>query len=317
MRTNILGRTRVELAEIGLGTWPIGGSGKVLNYGEVSEKEALACLETYIEAGGNHIDTARAYNDSERRIGLILKDPKKREKLFVASKTPSNDPEGIRKAVEESLRLLQTEYVDLYYMHMPPDDVDEMNRALDAYEQLREEGKIRFIGASIKAGHISQATVDLCRQYMDTGRVDVIELIYSIIRQKTREIFQEAKAKNVGLVGRTALENGFLTGKYKPGHEFSESAGDHRHRWTGERLRRILAEAQKLKETAVKPPYETLIQVAIRFAMMPDAIASTIVGAKSVKQVRENLRVLELPPLDQELVDRLIKEYSGRDSEFN
>jgi aryl-alcohol dehydrogenase-like predicted oxidoreductase len=190
-----------------------------------------------------------------------------------------------------------------------------MNRDLDVFEQLRQEAKIRFIGASIKGANVTQNTVDLCRQYIDTGRLDVIQMIYSIFRQKTRDIFQEARAKNVGLVGRTSLESGFLTGKYEPGHEFTGT--DHRKRWNRERLRKILECAQRLKKTAVNPPYESLAQVAIRFAMLPDAIASTIVGAKSADQVQANLRALDLPPLDQTLVDRLITEYGDLTEEFN
>ena len=310
MKKNVLGKTGVEVTEMGFGAWAIGGSGRGLNYGQVSEKESLNCLETYLEAGGNHIDTARGYNNSERSIGLILKDPRKREQVFLASKTGQNNPEGIQEELEKSLRLLQTEYLDLYYMHAPPDDVDGMNRNFDVFEQLRDEGKIHFIGASIKGPNVTQDTIDLCRQYINTGRIDAIELIYSILRQKNSEIFHEAKAKGVGLVGRTSLESGFLTGEYKPGHKFAET--DHRSRWPEERLRKILECIQDLERTVVKPPYEALSQIAIRFAMTPDAIASTIVGAESAEHVRQNLRVLEMPPLDEDLMARLVREYGDR-----
>ena len=150
---------------------------------------------------------------------------------------------------------------------------------------------------------------------MGSGRLDVIQLIYSIFRQKTQEIFREAKDQNIGLVGRTSLESGLLTGKYRPGHEFA--GRDHRQRWGGEHLRKILECVQDLEKTAVKSPYETLAQVAIRFAMRPNAIGSTIVGAKSVEQTRANLKALELPPLDQDTVSLLLREYGGRTEEFN
>ena len=314
MKRNVLGRTGVEVSEMGFGAWAIGGEGDGFNYGDVPEKGALACIETYLDAGGNHIDTARYYNESERIIGLILRDPSRREQVFLASKTVQDCVEGIRGELEESLRLLQTDHIDLYYMHLPPDGVAEMNLHFDVFEQLREEGRIRFIGASIKGPDVTQATVDLCRQYIDTDRLDVIQLIYSIFRQGTREIFDHAQANRVGLVGRTALESGFLTGKYEPGHGFS--GNDHRQRWAG-RLKQILECAQDLKSTAVKPPYETLAQVALRFAMAPDAIGSTIVGAKSAQQTKANLAALDLPPLDQELVERLVTDYRERTAEFN
>ena len=314
MKRNVLGRTGVEVSEMGFGAWAIGGEGDGFNYGDVPEKEALACIETYLDADGNHIDTARYYNESERIIGLILKEPSKREKVFLASKTVQDSEEGIHKELEESLRLLQTDHLDLYYLHLPPHGVAEMNLHLDVFEQLREEGKIRFIGASIKGPDVTPATVDLCRQYIDTGRLDAIQLIYSIFRQKTREIFDHAVANRVGLVGRTALESGFLTGKYAPGQCFS--GNDHRQRWAG-RLAQVLESAQDLRRTADKPPYETLAQVALRFAMLPDAIGSTIVGAKTVEQTKANLAALDLPPLDQALVGRLVSDYGDRTTEFN
>jgi len=314
MEKDILGRTGAEVSELGFGAWAIGGEGDGFNYGPVPEQEALACIETYLDAGGNHLDTARYYNESERIIGLILRESSKRERVFLASKTVQDSPEAIREELEESLRLLQTDHVDLYYMHLPPDDTAEMDLHFDVFEQLREEGKIRFIGASIKGPDITSATVDLCRQYIDTDRLDVIQLIYSIFRQQTREIFGHAQANRVGLVGRTALESGFLTGKYERGHEFA--GNDHRQRWAG-RLEQILEAAQGLKRTAVRPPYETLAQVALRFAMAPAAIGSAIVGAKSVEQTRANLAAVQLPPLDPELVERLIGDYGDRTAEFN
>lgn len=314
MKRRVLGRTGAEVSELGFGAWAIGGAGRGFSYGEVSQAEALACLETYLDAGGNHIDTARYYNESERIIGLILKDSSKRERVFLASKTMQDTPKDIREELEESLRALQTDHVDLYYLHRPPDDVAEMHRHLDVYELLREEGKIRFIGASIKGPDVTQATVDLCRQYIDTGRIDAIQLIYSIFRQKTRGVFDEAQAKGVGLVGRTSLESGFLTGKYAPGQQFAGS--DHRQRW-GDRLDGILACAQELRRSAVQPPYESLAHVALRFAVRPDAITSTIVGAKTVEQTQANLAALDLPALDDALVEQLVREYGGRTESFN
>ena len=315
MRTRTLGRAGIDISELGFGAWAIGGAGEGFSYGEVSEQEALACLEAYIEGGGNHIDTARYYNESERIIGLILQDRGVREQLVIATKTFENDAQGIREELGRSLELLRTDYVDIYYLHQPPDDAAEMDRALDVMEELRAEGTVRAIGASIKGPDVTQATVDLCRQYIHSGRVDVIQLIYSILRQKLRAVFDEARANGVGLVGRTSLESGLLTGKYEPGHEFAGS--DHRQRWAGERLRRVLECARDLKDTVVGDAYETLAQVVIRFAMIPEAIVSTIVGAKSVKQTRANLAAVELPPLDEELVGRLVREYGERTEEFN
>lgn len=315
MEMRRLGRTALSVTRLGFGAWAIGGKGEGLNYGEVSEADAIGCLEAYIEAGGNHIDTARYYNESERLVGQVIRDDSVRESLVIASKTFESDREGIRRELETSLNLLQTDIIDLYYLHVPPGDVGEMDRALDVMEELREEGRIRAIGASIRGPAVTQETVDLWRQYIGTGRIDAIQLIYSIFRQRAREVFDEAAEAGVALIGRTALESGFLTGKYGPDHRFGEE--DHRARWSREWLTGMLAEVEHLERTAVRAPYQNLAQVALRFAMQPDGITSTIVGGRTPEQVRRNLAALELPPLDGSMVARLLAEYGDRTAEFN
>ncbi len=309
-----LGRTEIQISSLGLGAWAIGGAGEGFSYGDVSHSEAVKCIETYLEAGGNHIDTARYYNNSETVIGEVLSANGMRDQVLIGSKTRMNDPAGIRAELEDSLRELKTDVIDIYYIHVPPDDVDGMERDLDVFSQLRDEGKINAIAASIKGPNVTQGTVDLCRQYIDSGRVDAIQLIYSILRQKTAAIFDHAEQNGVGLIGRTSLESGFLTGKYAPGHRFD--AGDHRSRITEESLERIIATCDGLTGQ-IPDGYDNLAQVAIRFAMQPDAISSTIVGATTAAQMERNLQVLEKPRLPDELVRKLQAKLGGRTEEFN
>jgi myo-inositol catabolism protein IolS len=205
--------------------------------------------------------------------------------------------------------------VDLYYLHSPPDDPEKINRILDLYEGFKQEGRIRAIGASIKGPNVTRQTVDLCRQYIQTGRVDVLQVIYSIFRQKNAEMFREAAENGVGIVVRTALESGFLTGKYVPGHEFT--GNDHRKRWGNKHLNYILQHAEVLKQSSVQPPYKTLSQVAIRFALSPREISTVIVGAKSVGQAENNLSVAALPALDPRIQTRLVETYRDLNETFN
>ena len=310
-KTRILGRTGLEVAEIGFGAWPIGGR----YYGHVTEDDAHACVNAYVEGGGNFIDTARRYLDSERIIGEYFRRHGGREGTIIASKTHQTDALAIRKELEETLRMLQSDYVDVYYLHAPPDDPTEMKCVLDVYERLKEEGKIRAIGASIKGPNVTERTVALCRQYIRSGRVDVLQVIYSVFRQKNSEMFREASEGGVGVVGRTVLESGFLTGKYAPGHQFT--GDDHRRRWGGERLAGMLEYVQELEELAVAPPYRAVGDVAIRFALDQEGISTIIVGAKSVPQVQANMRAASLPPVTQELRERLIGAYGGLIDLFN
>lgn len=313
MQKRTLGRTGFRVTEIGFGAWAIGGGH--LNYGPVSEEQAHACIAAYIEQGGNFIDTAQAYGESERILGDFFERTRMREEMFVSSKTYRLEPGEIRRELQETLHLLRSDYVDIYFLHMPPDDQAEMNRVLDVYEQLKGQGKIRAIGASVKGADVTPKTVELCRQYIRSGRVDVLMVIFSILRQKNSEILQEAMDNGVGVVARTVLESGFLTGKYSPGHDFT--GRDHRTRWERKRLTGILECAQDLSREHVLPPYKTLSQLAIRFALDEERISSVVLGATSVEQVEENMQVSGLPPLEHELKEHLISTYGERTDEFN
>jgi len=310
LEKRMMGRTGVKVTALGFGAWPIGGA----KYGAVSESEAVETIETYLAAGGNHIDTAPGYGNSELYLGKVLSGGW-REKVFLATKTHGGRSQEtlpqIRKDLEESLRLLQTDYLDLYYLHSPPDDKDAMNRTLDEFEALKAEGILRAIGASVNGPNVTQKTVELCRQYIDSGRVDALEVVYSILRQLNAGVLDYAKEKGVGIVTRTVIESGFLSGKYKPGHVFrsTETSVDHRSRWSDETQTKIFELVSEMEKVAVRPPYENLAQVAIRFALAPAGVTSVIVGARSAEQVKRNMAVEALPPIDNDIMERLKQDY--------
>ncbi len=313
LNKRVLGKTGVEITAMGFGAWPIGG----VKYGVVSERDAIETIHAYLEAGGNHIDTARGYGDSELYLGKVLSQGL-REKVYLASKTHGGGSletmPQIRSDLETSLRLLQTDYLDLYYLHRPPDDADTMNKTLDEFEALKKEGKIKAIGASVKGPNVTLKTVDLCKQYIDSGRVDVLEVVYSVLRQLNAGMFDYAKEKGVGIVARTVIESGFLSGKYKPGHFFrsTDTSVDHRSRWSDDTQTKIFEIAAEIANFAVRPPYENLAQVAIRFALEPDAVTSVIVGARNAEQVKRNLAIDAMAPLDKDILDRLKQDYGDK-----
>lgn len=309
LKTRTLGKTGFDLTEIGFGAWAIGGR----RYGPVAQSDGIDAIHAYIKGGGNFIDTARSYG-SEPLLGQYFAQHGGRENIFIATKAPSVEPDDIRSDLETSLRELQTDYIDLYYLHRPPENPDHMNRLLDLYDQLKVEGKIRATGASIKGPTVTQNTTDLCQQYIQSGRVDALQVIYSIYRQKTAEIFQESHNNGVGIVARTVLESGFLTGKYKPGQTFS--GDDHRKRWGTQRLESILQQTQDL-QSIVKPPYTTLSQIAIRFALQCPEVTTLILGARNASQIEQNFSAEDLPPLDTDLYQSLIEQYTDKTETFN
>lgn len=296
MIQNTIGKD-MKISKMGYGSWALGNPW-------TSEKDAFEVLETFLQGGGNFIDTAQGYKVSEERIGKFLKERNLSNQVIVASKTAKGGTmetvSEIELAVDDSLRKLQRDYVDIYYFHSPPEDVETMNAALDVLESLVKKGKIRGIGASIKGPTVSQKTVDICKQYIDTGKIQVIQLIYSLLRQKNEDIFSYAKEHGVALVGRTSLESGFLTGKYEKDFRFPEE--DYRSKWNPKfaEIWNLVAETQEKYGGQ-----EQVKELALRFAMSPEAITSTIIGARNKTQMEQLLQLQSMPALDESLREEL------------
>ena len=185
------------VCELGFGAWGIGGR----FVGKNTPIDGGEALLAYLDAGGDFIDTALTYGESEKIIGSVLRDFRDADRIFVATKTKSGETSDtvkkIRPDLEASLVNLRRDYVDLLYLHMPPEEDEAMDAALAECEALKREGKIRGIGASIKGPAVTGATVDLCRKYVDSGRVDVIQLVYSILRQRNLPAIEHARGKGM------------------------------------------------------------------------------------------------------------------------
>jgi aryl-alcohol dehydrogenase-like predicted oxidoreductase len=312
MQKRKLGRTGLDVSVIGLGAWPIGNNG-ANEYGKVEEEAAIQMIRRYIELGGNFIDTARGYGErSERLIGHTIQRYFPRDKVIIASKTAGGQTKDsipkMRLDLDESLRLLQTDYIDIYQLHQPPEKYDDMMLALDEMEKFRSEGKIHFIGASIKGQNVTDATVGLCKQYMETRRVDTIQLVYSILRQKMKPVIEQAQKQDIGIILRTVLESGLLTGKYIPGQEFSGI--DQRARYQKDHLNYILDSVADLKHNLDLPsPYENLSQVAINFSLSAVGGSTLIIGARKASEMEENIRVAGFPNLPKEILQYLLDRF--------
>ncbi len=315
MRIKQLGRTGLQVTEVGFGAWGIGSE----HYGPVAESDAVDAVTAYIRAGGNFIDTARGYGRSEAIIGKTLHSLGARDSVVLCSKIWPNTAAEIDAACNESLRQLQTDRIDVMYLHNPPDTVDEMNQVLDAYDRLRVAGKIRFIGASIKGPDVTPRTVELCLQYIASGRVDALQVIFSVLRQRNRDMMAEATRAGVAVVARTVLESGLLSGKYRRGHQFPPGfpKGDHRSRWNGAKLDSILTAVSDLESSIVTPPFTSVQQAAIRYVLDEPGVTVAIPGGKTRTQVEANVAVATLPPLDEARMMQINETFRGRESLVN
>lgn len=265
-----LGRTGLHVSERGFGAWAIGGS----SYGPVSRADALDALACAEDHGCNFVDTAAVYGESEARLGEFLSG--RRERWIVASKF-SGQPEGLAAVVDSQLTRLRTDRLDVYQLHWAPRGVEE--QLYDALARLRDTGKIRFIGVSLRSGG------DL-EHVLSRGLVDVVQLPVSLLDPEPLTSHAAlVRQRGVGVIARSALRGGFLTGKYDGRARFT-SAEDQRATWKAEDVRRLAEQAEAfafLGEGAVER-----LAGAIGYALSFETVSTVILGCKNREQARQN-----------------------------
>ena len=196
MEKMILGRTGLKVSRSGFGALPIQ---------RVSFEEAAQLLSRALDAGVNYIDTARAYTDSEAKIGAGVGG--RRSEFFIATKTHAKTAEGLRKDLETSLRELHTDVIDVYQLHNPgfvpvPGGEDGLYEAM---LRARQEGKIRFIG-------ITQHSIENAFEAVNSGLYDTLEYPFNhLSNERDRELVRLCEKKNVGFVAMKALSGGLIT----------------------------------------------------------------------------------------------------------
>jgi aryl-alcohol dehydrogenase-like predicted oxidoreductase len=314
MKKRTLGRTNLEVSEIGFGAWAIGGS-----WGTQKEEDSLAALHRALDLGVNFIDTAAGYGDgrSERIIGKVLKERGERERVIVSTKTPPApgpwppspycrwedrySEKYLRENVEERLKNLGTERLDVLLLHSWTRAWNRDPVPLEILETLQKEGKIRYFGISTPE-HDQNSLVAL----MKDGRLDVVEVIYNIFEQEpAAELLPVAAAGNVGVIARMPFDESALTGKLTERTRFEE--GDFRNKYfLGDRLSRTVREVQKVQDDLSASGY-TLPQAALKFALAHPAVSTSIPGMRNVDQVEANLAVSEMPAMSEALLKTLHK----------
>jgi len=288
MKYKILGKTGLNVGTVGLGTMVHAG-----HFGPMKDEESLSAIDAALELGVNFIDTSDAYGAgySETLLGNALKG--RRDKVIIATKggnvmTGPNrgkrifTPEYIDGVLHESLKRLQTDYIDLYQLHNPTVDVIERGEVWEVLERRKKEGKIRHYGVSINTLEEGIAAVK-------DGRSETIQTEYNLLAQEpAAAFFSLAQAANVGIIARMPLKRGILTGKMTAADEQRFQGEDVRARsFKGEAFRKELAKAEQLR-FLVHGPVQSLVQAAIAFCVAHPAVSITIPGARNAAQMREN-----------------------------
>jgi aryl-alcohol dehydrogenase-like predicted oxidoreductase len=316
LKTRTLGKTGLEVTEIGLGLWAAGGN----DWGATDDQEIFDTIDFSLDAGINFYDTADVYGlgHSEELLGKSMQG--RRDKFIVASKigwigfdhvnrvTAYESVEKLIAGVESSLRRLQTDYIDIMQNHIGYRE-PTMEIFLEAFHQLQAAGKIRAYG-------LSTSEFEYLKAFNQDNHCATLQIDYSILnRMAEKEIFPYCQENNIGVIIRGALAMGILTGKFTPETRFGE--GDFRRRWhdNPEEYQTYLDDLKKTERLKSLAQGRTLAQLALQFTLAHPAVTTVIPGAKNVQQMRDNLQAILIPELSREElaeIDAIVEPEGGR-----
>src|SRR5512134_758356 len=282
MKLRPFGNTGMNVSEIGLGAWQLANP----DWGIDDRKEALRIVQKSLEAGCNFFDTAPGYGGgrSEELLGEGLKSVRKDVILctkfshYGEDGTRDFDAKNIRPVLEGSFRALQTDYVDILLLHNPPRELMDGRVAPELYEEmekLKAEGKIREYGVSLDW----REEVDMV---VDTTKSKALEVFFNALYQEPLPAFQKAYEQGMGIIVKVPLDSGWLSGRYRKGHNFD----DIRKRWPAE----VVARRSELVEQFARliPEGTSMAHAALQFVLAQPQVSTVIPGAKTVEQALNN-----------------------------
>ncbi|MFV2048667.1 aldo/keto reductase [Metabacillus sp. YM-086] len=292
MKYKTLGKSGLLVSELCLGAMTFGK--------EVTEADSIRMIHNFLDQGGNFVDTADVYvgGESEKIVGKAIKD--RRSEVVLATKVrmrvgPHPNDFGysrrrILEGVEQSLKRLDTDYIDLYQLHVW-DNITPIEETIRTLDDLISSGKVRYIGCSnFLAWQMMKALS--YSDFHNMARFISIQPQYSLInREMDREILPLCKEENVGVIPWAPIGGGFLTGKYKQGESpttgrlskgVGESSWENRN---NEKNFKILQTIEEIAQAVDKTP----AQVSLRWLLQKEEITSPIFGASSLEQFNENM----------------------------
>ena len=306
-----LGRTGLEVSEIGYGAWGIAGDAWL----GAEDERSLDALNRAVDLGLNFIDTALAYGGghSERLVGKILAE--RDETIYVATKVPPRNqiwpaPDGtapevafpgdyVRECTEQSLSNLGVDTIDVQQFHVWQDDWVGNGDWLEAVDDLKQEGKIRSFGVSIN-DHQPENAIRL----IETGTVDTVQVIYNVFDQSPEDRLLPACSEHgVGVIVRVPFDEGALTGRITPDTTFEE--GDFRNYYfRGDRKQEVQDRVEAIV-SELEISEDEIAEIALRYILSNPAVSTVIPGMRSVRNVERNMAVGDGRGLPEDQVQKL------------
>ncbi len=313
MRYRTLGKTGIEVSEIGYGAWGIGGR----QWLGGTDDGSLLALKRAIELGLNFIDTALAYGEghSERLVGQVVKETG--AKVYLATKVPPKNriwpaqPDiGIEEvfpasyvieSTETSLRNLGVETLDLQQLHVWNPAWLASDEWRKAFEMLKKSGKVRFVGISIN-DHQPDSALELVK----TGLIDTVQVIYNIFDPTPQKhLFPLCQTHNVGVLARVPLDEGSLTGSITEATEFEPQEFRAMY-FRGDRKKEVVTHVSAL-QADLGDTGESLAETALRFCISHPAVSSVIPGMRQIRNVENNMGVSARGPLSEAVLATLAR----------
>lgn len=295
-----LGRTGLDVSEIGLGTWALGSR----VYGEVEDDAPEKLIGSALEQGINFFDTAPLYGTEEEDgvaesvLGTAL--GKRRDDVLISSKfgrTATNVMPGrftaaeARASCEASLRRLGREWIDLLFFHSPFSAEEIADDVWEELARLREEGKVRHLGHSVSK---FVETAPMSAEWMRERRIDAIQVVLSPFNREARSLIETACECGCGVVARECLANGFLSGAIKRDTVFP--AGSLNARYSREEIGERVAYAEQLHAAMVSGDVKTLPEATYRWVLDQPGVSVALSGAKAPEELAGPVRAPGLPP---------------------
>lgn len=309
MKYRTLGRTGLSVSEVSLGTWSFGAP----VYGGVTSSDAHAAIRGALDLGINLFDTAPLYGTAEedgiaeKVLGQALSTD--RDSVIIATKFgryPTRghlntfySAAGVTQSVEDSLRRLGTDRLDVLFFHSPfgPEQIeDDVWSALDA---LKASGKVRFVGHSVS---LPDQTSEMTREWARDGRIDVVQLVWSLMNRENAALIDDLAAMNVGIFARESLANGFLAGVYTP--ETTFPAGHLNARYSREEIAERVAIAEAYREALVSGEITSLAQAALRWVLEHPGIATVLAGSSRLNEIADCAQASDAAPFTTAQLDQ-------------